>query len=114
MSDQEKGNGGGNGAKERLKEEFASLPLDKKLASLFELEMVALGESVSYVMNSSGEIFDKVAQAVNDFSERVQCEFKKGTQQAEAAAGEGTDDAAGETSQAKPKGQKKQKDSGGE
>jgi|SRR3954469_14215635 len=76
MSDQEKGNGG---ARERLKEEFAGLPLDKKFASLFELEMVALNESISYVVNSSGDIFNKVADVVNDFSRKVECEFKKGT-----------------------------------
>jgi len=112
MSDQEKGNGGANGARERLKEEFAALPLDKKLASLFELEVVALSESFSYVVNSSGDIFNKVADVVNDFGRKVECEFKKGTGQADATA---TENAAPEASEAekseqKPKGQKKAKD----
>ena len=86
MSDQEKDNGGANGARERVKEEFASLPLDKKLASLFELEMVTINESISYVVNSSGEIFSKVADVVNDFSRKVETEFKKGTANSSAHA----------------------------
>src|SRR4029077_12860512 len=113
MSEQEKGNGGANGPRERLKEEFASLPLGNKLASLFELEMVALNESISYVFNSSGDIFGKVADVVNDFSERVQCEFRKGTEHGDGAAPkEEKGGAAGAKGSKEKAGEKKQEKSG--
>ncbi len=109
MSDQEKANGGSGGARERLREEFASLPLDKKLASLFEFEMVTLSESVSYVVNNSGEIFNHVADAVSDFSQRVECEFKKRTESADTGKASAEGPAAEEKAKEKARGHKKPK-----
>ena len=111
MSDQEKGNGGANGARERVKEEFASLPLDKKLASLFDLEMVTLNESISYVVNSSGDIFNKVADVVNNFGHKVECEFKKGTQ---GAGAETATEAAPETEKSEEKHEEHKAEESGE
>lgn len=83
MSEQEKATNGASEAKQRIKDEFAALPLDKKLTSLFEMEVVALNDSISYVVNNSGEVFNKVAGVINDFGHRVETEFKKATQQPE-------------------------------
>src|SRR2546423_13520068 len=89
MNNQEQtANRGTNDRKHRIKEEFAALPLDKKLSSLFEMEVVALNESISYVVNNSGEIFNKVGDVINDFGTRVECEFKKATHKADAPGAE--------------------------
>jgi len=106
MSDQTEANGA-NDAKARIKEEFAGLPLDKKLSSLFEMEVATISEGVSYVVNNSGEVFDKVGEVINDFSSKVQAEFKKATTstcEPETAA-ETAETAA--DSESKPKGGKK-------
>nr|AUN37208.1 hypothetical protein [uncultured bacterium] len=107
MSDQTEANSA-NDARTRIKEEFAGLPLDKKLSSLFEMEVATISEGVSYVVNNSGEVFDKVGEVINDFSSKVQAEFKKATTSCETEAkSEASETTADETSESKPKGGKK-------
>ena len=48
-------------------EEFKDLPLSKKFASLVELEAIALGETISYVINSPYEAAGKVMEAMAGF-----------------------------------------------
>ena len=80
-------NGEASDSRKKIKEEFEALPLDKKLASLFDMEVVALNDSISYVVNNSGEILNKVGDVISDFSCRVESEFKKATKANAAAAG---------------------------
>lgn len=49
------------------RKEFEEMPLDKKYASLVELEAIALGETFSYVLNSPYEAFGKVMDVLADF-----------------------------------------------
>ena len=104
MSDQQSGKGGTDTS--RIKEEFSALPLGQKLSSLLEMEVVALNESISYVVNSPGEAFGKVGDALTDFGNKIGDEFKKatsGTCPTDSANSDGADEAAGE----KTKGSKK-------
>jgi ferredoxin len=64
---------------EQYKKEFAEMPLEKKIASLVQLETIALGETVSFVINSPFLIADKVMDVMAEFG------FKKEERQKEAA-----------------------------
>lgn len=64
---------------EQYRKEFAELPLEKKIANLVQLETIALGETVSFIMNSPFKIADKVMDVMAEFG------FKKEEQQKEAA-----------------------------
>jgi len=55
------------GNAEEFKKEFESMPLDKKFASLVELEAMALGETFSYVFNSPFEAAGKVVDVLAHF-----------------------------------------------
>ncbi len=46
------------------KKEFQEMPLDEKISSLVELEAIALGETLSYIINSPYEAFGKVMEAM--------------------------------------------------
>lgn len=52
---------------EQFKKEFEEMPLDKKIASLVELEAIALGETFSYVMNSPYKAVGKIMDVMADF-----------------------------------------------
>jgi hypothetical protein len=111
MSDQQSGKGGSETT--RIKEEFSALPLGQKLSSLLEMEVVALNESISYVVNSPGEAFGKVGDALTDFGNKIGDEFKKATAGAcatDSAAPETADETPGEKTKSSkksgPKGEK--------
>jgi hypothetical protein len=55
------------------------MPLEKKIANLVQLETIALGETVSFIINSPFKIADKVMDVMAEFG------FKKEEQQKEAA-----------------------------
>jgi ferredoxin len=64
---------------EQYRKEFAELPLEKKIANLVQLETIALGETVSFIINSPFKIADKVIDVMAEFG------FKKEVQEKEAA-----------------------------
>ena len=57
-------------SEERYKKEFAELPLEKKIATLVQFEAIALGETVSYLINSPFTIFDKAMDVMAEFGFR--------------------------------------------
>jgi ferredoxin len=69
----------GEDRSEQYRKEFTEMPLEKKIASLVQLETIALGETVSFIINSPFKIADKVMDVMAEFG------FKKEEQQKEAA-----------------------------
>ena len=64
---------------EQYKKEFAEMPLEKKIASLVQLETIALGETVSFIINSPFKVADKLMDVMAEFG------FKKEEQQKNAS-----------------------------
>jgi len=64
---------------EEYRKEFAAMPLEKKIAHLVQLETIALGETVSFIINSPFKIGEKVMDVMAEFG------FKKEERQREAA-----------------------------
>ena len=52
---------------EEYRKEFAEMPLEKKIANLVQLETIALGETVSFIINSPFKIADKVLDVMAEF-----------------------------------------------
>lgn len=52
---------------EEFKKEFEQMPLEKKIASLLELEAIALGETFSFVINSPYAAFGKAMDVLAEF-----------------------------------------------
>ncbi len=74
-------------AKEYSKE-FAELPLEKKIAQLVQLEAIALGETVSFVINSPFLIFEKAIDVLAEFGLKKEEAGKKAARPAEHTASE--------------------------
>jgi hypothetical protein len=105
MSQEQTGNGG---ATSRVKEEFAALPLDSKFAALFEMEVAAISEGISYVVNSPMDVVNKVGDVITEFGAKVEQEFKKATSNtAGAAPAAGPENASTDEPKTKGKGTKK-------
>ncbi|CAN5355198.1 hypothetical protein BH10ACI1_BH10ACI1_30760 [soil metagenome] len=62
---------------EAYRKEFEELPLEKKIASLVELEAIALGETFSFVLNSPYKIADKVMDVLAEFGMKFEKEEKE-------------------------------------
>ena len=71
--------------KERYQEEFEALPLEKKIARLFKMEAITLGETFSYVVNSPMKVIEKVGDVIAEFGMKIENEAKKATRPAEPA-----------------------------
>jgi hypothetical protein len=69
----------GEDKSEQYRKEFAEMPLEKKIANLVQLETIALGETVSFIINSPFKVADKVMDVMAEFG------FKKEEKQKEAA-----------------------------
>lgn len=52
---------------DQYRKEFVGMPLEKKIASLVELEAIALGETFSFIVNSPFKIFEKVMDVMAEF-----------------------------------------------
>lgn len=96
--------------KAEYKKEFEELPLEKKIASLIELEAIALGETVSFIFNSPFMIFEKAMDVMAEFGLKFEKEAKEATRPGEhkpeeSATGNGTENT--ETKQEKKKSKKK-------
>ncbi|MCB1025285.1 MAG: (2Fe-2S)-binding protein [Acidobacteria bacterium] len=91
---------------EDFKKEFEEMPLDEKIASLLELEAIALEETFSYVMNSPYKAVGKVMDVMADFGfkmDKADQEAKRPAEHAKDKAGAEKDEAEKADSRAKPK-----------
>lgn len=62
---------------EEFRREFDALPLEKKIAQLVELEMVALGETFNFILNSPYKIGEKVVDFLSEFGFKIDKETKE-------------------------------------
>ncbi len=77
---------------EEYRKQFEELPLEKKIASLLELEAIALSETFSFILNSPFTIIDKVMDVMAEFGLKLEDEDKKAKRPKEHKAKEnGTD-----------------------
>lgn len=65
--------------KEEFRKEFEDMPLEKKIASLLELEAIALGETLTFVMNSPYKAVEKVMDVLAEFGLKFEKEAKEAT-----------------------------------
>jgi len=84
-------------ATNKFEAEFAALPLEEKIAALFRMESKTLGETLTYIANSSAKAVEKAGDFINEMSSKIEFEVKCAT----GATAEGKDDP--ETSAAKPR-----------
>lgn len=66
-------------AKNDIQAEFNSLPLDKKFASLLQMEATTITEAVKYVADSSMKALEKLGDVISDFGAKVETEAKNAT-----------------------------------
>jgi ferredoxin len=90
---------------EEYRKAFEEMPLEKKIANLVQLETIALGETVSFIINSPFKVADKLMDVMAEFG------FKKEERQKESARP--AEHKAASASAAKPKTKKKAKDEAG-
>lgn len=64
---------------EEYRKEFEELPLDKKIASLLELEAVALRETINFVINSPFKIFDLAMGVMAQFGLKLDKQDREAT-----------------------------------
>lgn len=62
---------------EEYRKEFEELPLEKKIASLVRLEAIALGETVSFVINSPFKVFEKAMDVLAEFGLKLEKDAKE-------------------------------------
>ena len=72
--------------KDKFQEDFEALPLEKKIASLLRMEVVTLGETVSYVVNSPMKVVEKVGDVIAEFGMKLEREAKKASRPREASS----------------------------
>ena len=83
--------------KNKFEEEFAALPLEEKIAALFRMESKTLGETLTYIANSSAKAVEKAGEFINEMSSKIEFEVKCATDN----AAEGKNES--KASSAKPK-----------
>jgi ferredoxin len=64
---------------EEYRKQFEEMPLEKKIASLLELEAIALGETFSFVLNSPFKILDIAMGVMAEFGLKLEDDAKKAT-----------------------------------
>ncbi len=62
---------------EEYKKEFAELPLEKKIASLVDLEALALRETFNFVLNSPQNIVGKIMDVMAEFGLKMEDDSKQ-------------------------------------
>jgi ferredoxin len=70
---------------EQYKKEFAEMPLEKKIASLVQLEAIALGETFSFILNSPYLIFDKAMDVMAEFGFKKEADARRAARPEEHA-----------------------------
>jgi ferredoxin len=68
---------------EEYKKTFADLPLEKKLSNLVELEVMALSETFSFVINSPYKVADKFMDVLAEFGLKKEADEKQAARPAE-------------------------------
>lgn len=95
-----------SGAKQRpaFESEFKQLPLDEKLGSLFRMEAAAIEETITVVADASMKVFNRAAEVLDDFGNKVSAEFRKerGQTAGEPAASEPAKPKAAKKKNSKP------------
>jgi len=87
--------------KEEYRKEFEELPLEKKIASLLELEAIALNETFSFVINSPYKIIDMAMGVLAEFGLKMEDEAKNETRPEEHKSKDDAKDKAKEESKSK-------------
>jgi ferredoxin len=64
---------------EEYRREFADLPLEKKISNLLQLEMMTLGETFSFILDSPYKIVGKVMDVMAEFGLKIEDETKNAT-----------------------------------
>jgi ferredoxin len=75
---------------DQYRKQFAELPLDQKISELVKLEALALGDTVSFIVNSPFAIFEKVGDMMAGFGMKLEKQAKEAQRPEEhtsAAAG---------------------------
>ncbi len=62
---------------EEYRKQFEELPLEKKVASLLELEAITLSETFSFVINSPSHIVSKIMDVMAQFGLKLEDDDKK-------------------------------------
>ncbi|HEY8562914.1 MAG TPA: 2Fe-2S iron-sulfur cluster-binding protein [Pyrinomonadaceae bacterium] len=62
---------------EEYRKEFDALPLDQKISRLMELEAVALGETLSFILNSPYTIGGKIVDILSGFGFKIDKDAKE-------------------------------------
>jgi ferredoxin len=88
--------------REEYRKEFEELPLEKKIASLVELEAIAFGETVSFILNSPYKIVGKALDILAEFGLKMEKEAKDATRPSEHKTEESADETE-ESAEAEPK-----------
>lgn len=65
------------GAFEEFRKEFYDMPLEKKVASLVELEAITLGEIFAFVINSPFKVFDLLIDVMAELGLRIEKQEKE-------------------------------------
>lgn len=79
---------------EQYRKEFEELPLEKKIASLMELEGIALSETFSFILNSPYKIGEKIIDVLAEFGLKFEKEAKEAATPSEHKAEEKTEEKA--------------------
>ncbi len=68
---------------EQYKKEFVDMPLEKKIASLVQLEAITLGETFSFIINSPFKVLEKVGDVMAEFGMDLERKAKEASRPAE-------------------------------
>lgn len=74
--------------KETYRKDFEELPLEKKIASLVELEAIALSETFWFIFNSPSMVVGKVLDVLAELGLKMEDDAKKQTRPGEHQTGE--------------------------
>jgi ferredoxin len=85
---------------EDYRKKFAELPLEKQIADLVRLEVIALGETFSFIVNSPFKIFDKAMDVMAEFGLKLDREAKEKNRPEEHKAPGGESKSNGNTGKA--------------
>ncbi len=88
--------------RELYRKEFEDLPLEKKIASLVELEAIALSDTLSYVINSPYKLVGAFVDVLAQLGFKIENEARKQARPAEHQPGEPSVKDTAETADAEP------------
>lgn len=84
MTDQNKK---GSAPKHGFEKEFAALSLEEKIAALLRMEAATLGETLTFIANSSAKAVEKAGEFIHEMGEKLENEVKKAAASAGASGG---------------------------